>query len=597
MAFDILEFFTRRIHGAPSWPPLLVKADWEQRQQWRRRFVNDWGEMLQHTERFHPEHRKSIYTPVPMAREMARLSAALLFSDPVKVTLPNEEEEARRQRNAKRQAEKDKRNPFLDEAEKTPAPEEGDKAVPGGGDAPPKPPSKDKPSGPPSKDKPEIKDKPETPAQAEEDPDAETKADEILLGGEPPKSPLQIKLEELLEANGIDPFLQESAEKIASEGRGAIRVIRDPEVADNTPYLTWVAEDQCLWDVRYGRAIVGGVAIFEVAPLDKDGNTKEVYRLFEEHTTGHVERKVYKGTTQHQGKVVPPGEWPEEWKGMEVSYDTGLDVSTLIRWENVPGGYSDIAGLDALLDNLNESESLMLDKGRKSIPHVFADRTLSDEEGKVDLEGVILTGDPNITGEWGANVAKSVEVAQPELQTEAHIAWIDHVREMIATHAGYSSASWGIGEEGRTDSGTALQLRQARTLLTRSGKERMATEAITNALAVALAWYVKNGSEAKTKDFRPDVMLGNGLPTDPVEKANELSTRKSSGIVSLRQAVREQHPDWTEDQVDEEVDLIEGDTALPPMLEAAMNPQLNPNSPFAGDEDEGEGEDEEQGDS
>jgi hypothetical protein len=167
-----------------------------------------------------------------------------------------------------------------------------------------------------------------------------------------------------------------------------------------------------------------------------------------------------------------------------------------------------------------------------------------------------------------------------------HIDYVDHIRAMIVQHAGYSSATWGIGEEGRTDSGTALQLRQARTLLTRAGKERMATDTIARALGAALAWYDRDGADGvKVKEYIPDIALGIGLPSDPKEKAEELSTRKTAGIVSLRQAVREQHPDWSEDQVDEEVDLIEGDTALPPMIEAAINPQ-NPDSPFGGKEGE-----------
>ena len=568
---DLLKWFTTRIYGTPSWPPVTLVEDWTQRREFRRRFHNDLDEMRAETPRFHKgTGREDTYTPVPTLREMSRFSAALLFSDPVKVTLPNEEEEQKKQREAKRQAEKDARNPFKP-TPTTENPASARSTEPTGVEQ-----SK-------TSTKPSVTAKVATKTPSDtgaEDQQAQAAAVDVDL--EPPKSPLQIKLEELLDANDLDPFLQESAEVIGAEGRGGIVVARDEEIDENIPFLTFLPEDRCLWDVRYGRKIVGGIAVYEHAPPPADGGyTREVYRMFEEHKAGTVDREVWKGGPTDQGTKVERGKWPEVWKDVEEHIDTGLDVPLMYRWDNVPGGYSDGQGLSVLLDRLDEAESGMVDKERKTKPVVVASKKLSDENGEVNLEGVVFAGDENFDASMMDPSKSLIDVAQPVLMAEDHIDYIDHVRAMIVQHAGYSSATWGIGEEGRTDSGTALQLRQARTLLTRAGKERMATDTIARALGAALAWYDRDGAEVKVKDYIPDVALGIGLPTDPVEKANELSTRKTAGIVSLRQAVRESHPDWSEDQVDEEVDLIEGDTSLPPMIEAAMDPEVNPNAPFA----------------
>ena len=70
---------------------------------------------------------------------------------------------------------------------------------------------------------------------------------------------------------------------------------------------------------------------------------------------------------------------------------------------------------------------------------------------------------------------------------------------------GYSKASYGRDEGGSADSGKALRLRQARTLLKKAGKDRMASEAIRNALAVALAWEDGGSTVA---DYRPEVQVG-----------------------------------------------------------------------------------------
>lgn len=456
----LLEYIQRKVHGGAAWPPPEVAEHWDRIRDYRRRFRNDPAEMLQYTPRMnmHP-HRREIYTPVPLAREIARYSAALLFSSPPKIV-------------------------FEENAE---------------------------------------------------------------------------LLARVLEANGLEPLLQSAAERVAIEGRGALRVIWDDAIAPE-PYLTYIPEDQVIWDIRHGRAVIGGTVVIEHRPADSD----VVYRLLEEHGTedgrGYIRRTLYRGTGWDLGQPAALGEVPE-FAELEDEEWTGLDAPTLIMWENVPGSYSDLAGLDVLLDRLDEAESYLVDKIRKSVPRVFADRSLAGENGEVDLEGVILTGDENMELPMGESAVKTVETAQPELQSEEHVRAIDHLREIILTCAGYSQSSWGLGEQGRSDSGTAIKLRMARTLLTRAGKERMASEAIRNALAVALAWSDGEGAERSVRDFRPQVMLGDGLPRDMVELAQSLSTRRAAGVVSLYQAVREQHPDWDEESVNLEVERIRAEDA------------------------------------
>lgn len=91
----------------------------------------------------------------------------------------------------------------------------------------------------------------------------------------------------------------------------------------------------------------------------------------------------------------------------------------------------------------------------------------------------------------------------------------------------------------------------------------MAREAIRNAIAVALAWM---DGAAKVTEYRPEVMLGTGLPEDVKEKAEAVSTLKAAGLISERQAVRFMHPDWTEDQVDDELEAIEEEKGAPPAM-------------------------------
>ena len=290
----------------------------------------------------------------------------------------------------------------------------------------------------------------------------------------------------------------------------------------------------------------------------------EVYRFVEEHTPGRIERTLYKGTERALGSRIEPERWLEEFRGLPELTETRMDAPTLYRWQNVPGGHSDLAGLadgGQLLDRLNHSESMGYHKMLRSLPVTVADRKLSDKQGKVNLDGIILTGGSGAGQLAGESIAKTVETIQPAFASEEHLAYVQHLRESILMYAGYSLASWGLDEGGSADSGKALRLRQARTLLTKAGKERAAREAIVNAVACACCWADMGRDPA---NYRPELQLGDGLPNDPVELAQEVATLRGAESLSTEEAVRKLRPDWDEDAITEEVERIEKARSTPP---------------------------------
>ena len=97
--------------------------------------------------------------------------------------------------------------------------------------------------------------------------------------------------------------------------------------------------------------------------------------------------------------------------------------------------------------------------------------------------------------------------------------------------AGYSLASWGLGEGGRADSGRALKLRQSRTLLTLAAKSRQAEGAISEALSIAL--------EMVTGGVNPvSVELGDGMPRDELEEAQLIREYRGVGLLTDEAALR-----------------------------------------------------------
>ena len=377
-------------------------------------------------------------------------------------------------------------------------------------------------------------------------------------------------LEDVLEANGLDSALIDMAAKIAAEGRGGLRVYYDSEVNDQeTPLIDHVHEDEVIWNQR-GRFTVGGVVILERQPVTTTGLSADVYRLVEEHIRGGVIRKLYKGTGASLGNEVAL-DTLDEFSGLPEEEDTGLDAPTLIRWDNVPGGHSDLAGALSVLDAIDAEVSYGRERSEKSRPVSFADASLFDDRGRVDLQGIIAVRRGNLARAMGDEPAKMVETVQPAFLAAETIAWIDFLIDTCLLTMGYSKASYGRDQGGSADSGKALRLRQARTLLKKAGKDRKAVEAIRTALATALAWHA-NGSAVA--DYRPEIELGDGLPRDTMEDAQEAAQWNGAGAISTEEMVRLRRPDWDDEMVEEELARIEeaksaglGDGVAPGALE------------------------------
>lgn len=396
------------------------------------------------------------------------------------------------------------------------------------------------------------------------------------------------EVESIVQVNDLGAFAVRGGVLAASEGRCAIRVIKDPAISSDTPLLTLVPEDQVVWDLRHGSFYAGGMVVITRRP---DPDKTEVFRLLEVHTRGAVGRHLYKGDGKNLGKIVPLTELTE-FASLAPNERTGLDRPTLIPWENVPGAESDLFGLGPLFEEINEAESLLLDRGRKSIPRAFVDKSLADETGRLQMDGYIFTGGSRMRAPLGATNGSMIDIVDVKLQFKEHVEWVDHVTQLMVTCAGYSPLTWGI--QGKTASvqravsGYAMKLAQLRTLLNRSPKEHMALQSLGWAIGTATAMMTKNGNVANAL---PVIELGDGLPNDPLDGAQEVLYLHQAVAASTRTLVETVHPAWPAERVDEEVRLIEEAAAVPPgagpalgigSIPRRMRDILNDDDPAAG---------------
>jgi hypothetical protein len=385
-------------------------------------------------------------------------------------------------------------------------------------------------------------------------------------------------LEVIQDANRLASRLPNIAGNVAAEGRGGIRIIRDDEVQDGTPLITHVHENNIIWDERHGDFVLGGTVVSTRTP--GGAGAQDVYRVLETHQAGGIARQMFKGKSFQIGVKVPL-DTLDEFKDLDEEEETGLDQPTLIRWDNVSGGRSDIHGQEVLLDAINEEFSLGREKSRKSKPITFAARELADEAGAVDLTGIILTGAGNLARDLGEDPIKSVETVQPTFSSTEVISWLNFLIDCALMFMAYSKASYGRDDGGSADSGKALKLRQQRTLLKKAGKDRMASETLTMAYAVAMCWQ-DGGS--KVNDYRPDVQLGDGLPTDELEDAQTAAAWNTAGAISLEEKIRMRRPDWDDEKIQEEIQRIKDDReAATPSQLRGLGSGPDPNTNGAGE--------------
>lgn len=361
----------------------------------------------------------------------------------------------------------------------------------------------------------------------------------------------------MLQVNDFGAFAVLGGVKVASEGQGAVRIIRDSAISPDVPLITWVDEDCVIWDVRHGAFVVGGTVIITRRPNLTGYEKEDIYRLLEEHTAGLVTRKLFKGEINKLGKPIPLATIPE-FVTLKDEEPTGLDRPTLVRWQNVPGGESDFFGMGPLFDTMNEAESTLLDRGRKAIPRVFVDRSLADETGRIEkIDGYILTGGSRLRPTLGKDPGELIKTVEPQFLSKEHIDWVDHLSQLIVSVAGYAPETWGIqGQTAnvtRAVSGYAIKLAQLRTLLTRNAKQHMALQALGWSVAATTAWMV---GEHDVASMLPVIELGDGMPDDPLDGAQEVLFLRQAVAASTETLVRTLHPAWDDNQVDSEVEDI-----------------------------------------
>lgn len=424
----------------------------------------------------------------------------------------------------------------------------------------------------------------------------------------------QDRLEALVEANDLAEELRAAiADYMVPEGEAWWRIVRDEDLAD-VPLVEWHSRLSFIPYYIGRRLLAAAFVVVLEGPPNIDSGRNAVFRHFEIHAAGVTQHVLHQGTKDRLGREVPLDAHSETEDlaavlGPSQRWDHGLGfagnpnacglVGRLInrRGRDPRLGRSEFARIRHYFLDLNEAMTIAAEnarvaaKKRAVVPadalngagselepwRIPADELVDNGEGqfvprstrprnRYDAGEDVLVHDP-LNAEQGKDGPAPYTVLEYSYDAEQ---LIHHKRDLVEsalTRVGLTPQWVGVRVEGDgfAASGTALRLRLIPTDRAGRGKGRqidtdlpriLALLAQVDELAEAAGGF---GADWRKADVLPGFARARALPPDEVEEANVEATLVGAGVRSIRTSVKRQHPEWTDEDVDEEVGLIRED--------------------------------------
>ncbi len=398
---------------------------------------------------------------------------------------------------------------------------------------------------------------------------ARTSAD--LLFSESPKFTTQNEqtnevLQGLLDDINVHNKLLEAAETCAAIGGVFLKINWDSDFSQY-PFLSVVQPDSAMPEFEWGQ--LRAVTFWK--DLYKEQNRKEtkIYRLLERHERGKIEYGLYIGSEDNIGMRVGLATLPET-ANLPDEINTGIN-DLLVRYipNMLPNrrhrgsnyGQSDFAGLESLMDALDETytswmRDVRLGLGRIMVPESFLQR-LPNGELAFDVDREVFTPldvDPLSSQSVG------ITNVQFEIRTQQHMDTCLELLHRIISSAGYSPQSFGLNIAGN-ESGTALNIRERKSFVTKSRKERNWKTPLEDIVFMLLQVYQIH-LNGRVIPERPIVEFGDSIQHDTTVIANAVDLLTRAQSASIETKVRMVNPDWSDDMVMAEVDRIKEENGL-----------------------------------
>ena len=397
----------------------------------------------------------------------------------------------------------------------------------------------------------------------------------LLFGDEPSVTvedqATQERLDELLDETTWGEILN-GAEICAGLGGVFLRVAWDQDV-DQRPLLSVIGPDVAVPVFKWCR--LNEVTFYWV--LER-GDKNQVLRHLEHHSVGQVEHALYLGDDDSIGRRVPITEHTDT-AGLVDSLNedgvipTGLDRLDVVyvknapnrRWRNHPIGQGlgqpDISGVEPMLDALDETytswmRDLRLAKTRIVVPQNQLENAGPGQGASFDMDREVFVGMNALVID-----GMPVNLVQPNIRDQEHARTAAALVERAISDSGYSIQTFGLtGDIAMT--ATEAIARERKTYQTRNGKIRRWRPALADLIELMLM-IDASVFGSSVQPIKPDIEFA-PIARDNMEALARTSTLlRSAEAASTETLVRMNHPEWDQDQIDEELLKIAADSAIP----------------------------------
>lgn len=399
-------------------------------------------------------------------------------------------------------------------------------------------------------------------------------ASDFLFGGDlditaPPVEDGLLDLQPKIDAMRIwlDDLLSDAAERASGMGEIYLRLNWEAEDgADKIVSITVIEPDIVIPKWKWGKLCQAGV--WHDLP---DVGGKQ-YKHVEVYTPGKIENQLWwadakspdwhqAGSLEEHPATADLEPLPELPKGMKGRMALVGVMNRKPRKKRI-GGAADTEGSEDLLAAIDSTISSLqqdvdLAKARLIVDESFLQRS-KDALGGLYFDSATRIFSPlNIGGSGSkATTTNAIEMVQFKIRVEEHLGTSrEYIRRVVAA-AGYAPESLVAEASTLPEAAAARRLREAASLRTTARKGRRwkpEIDDIVTSYLIVEAWVFDN------RDIAPpdlDISLGQALSPDLTERLSFVAQGRTAGILSLKTSVEMLHPDWDEDRVMEEVDLL-----------------------------------------
>lgn len=425
--------------------------------------------------------------------------------------------------------------------------------------------------------------------------------------GEAPNTPksnaTQERLNDLAD-EGMYAELAKATELAAALTGSYLRVAWDKSVVPDRPFLDTVDADQAIPEFRWGHLVA--VTFWEV--VAKEGQT--VYRHLERHEVspltgnGIILHGLYEGTADKLGVRVSlttrpetagldalqglnaPGTVDSLTPGLCVEYLPNQGPNRLWR-DHLIGrhlGRSTLDGIEHLMDQLAETLSDLMRARRAAKARVFFDKELLGNPGPgngmvADLDQEIYVGTDGLKKGPNDKLSDKIETVQPTFDPKGYLDTAAALLEQILQLSGFALQTFGMDQNSSKSADTTateIESRERRTFLTRGRLIKTQTPHLSRIIRKLLA---VDRAVFGTPNVDADVMVEwpDGVQESMLKLSQTALALFQGENASRLERVKILHPDWNDDQWDEEVGKLETEFSQP-VTDPGMLPSEKPGS-------------------